>query len=85
MFPNLCGIYSEAHEVQMVGTWIYYTCILYAPCKCVVNTLRPEQNGRHFTDDIFNCNFFNENFRISIKISLKFVSKGPIHSKSGLV
>ena len=37
------------------------------------NTLRPRQNGRHFTDDIFNCIFLNEMVWISIKISLKLV------------
>ena len=37
------------------------------------NTLRPRQNGRHFPEDIFKWIFLNENVRISIKISLKFV------------
>ena len=44
-----------------------------------INTLRPRQNGRHFADDIFKRIFFNENVWISIKISLKFVPKGPIN------
>ena len=43
-----------------------------------VNTLRPRQNGRHFPDNIFQCIFLNENVQISIKISLKFVAKGPV-------
>ena len=42
-----------------------------------INTLRPRQNGCHFHDDIFKCIFMNENVWISIKISLKFVPKGP--------
>ena len=45
-----------------------------------VNTLRPRQNGRHFPDDIFKCIFLKENVLISIKISLKFVPKGPINN-----
>ena len=45
-----------------------------------LNTLRPRQNGRHFADDIFNGIFFNENVWILIKISLKFVPKGPINN-----
>ena len=49
------------------------------------NTLRSRQNGWHFTDDIFNCLFFNENVWISIKISLKFVPKGPINNIPALV
>ena len=43
-----------------------------------INTLRPRQNGRHFADDAFNRVFVNENVRISIELSLKFVPKGPI-------
>ena len=34
----------------------------------------------HFPDDILKCIFCNENVRISIKISLKFVPKGPINN-----
>ena len=52
---------------------------------CWVNTLRPRQNGRHFPDDIFKCIFLNENIWISIKISLKFVPKGPINNIPALV
>ena len=44
------------------------------------NRLRPRQNEQHFADDIFKCIFFNENVWISIKISLKFVAKGPINN-----
>ena len=49
------------------------------------NTLRPKQNGRHFPDDTFKRIFLNDNVRISIKISPKFVSKGPIINISALV
>ena len=50
-----------------------------------LNTVRPRQNGRHFPDDIFKCIFLNENMWISIKFSLKFVSKGPINNIPALV
>ena len=50
-----------------------------------VNTLRPRQNGRHFTDDTFKRIFMNENSRIPIKISLNFVPKGPINNIQALV
>ena len=50
-----------------------------------VNTSRPRQNGRHFTDDIFKCIFLNENVWIPIKISLKFVPHGPINNIPALV
>ena len=51
----------------------------------VINTLRPRQNGRHFSDDIFKCIFSNENVWISIEISLKFVPQGPINNIPALV
>ena len=50
-----------------------------------INTLRPRQNGRHFTDDIFKCIFLNENVWIPIKISMKFVPRGPINNIPALV
>ena len=51
----------------------------------MVNTLRPRQDGRHFPDDNFKCIFLNENEWISLKISLKFVHKGPINNIPALV
>ena len=50
-----------------------------------VNTLRPRQNGCHFPNDLFKCIFLNENVWILIKISLKFVHKGPISNNPALV
>ena len=50
-----------------------------------INTLRPRQNVRHFPEDIFKCIFLNENVWILIKISLKFVPKGPINNILALV
>ena len=50
-----------------------------------VYTLRPRQNGPHFPDDIFKYIFLNENIRISIKVSLKFVPKGSITNIPALV
>ena len=44
------------------------------------NTLRPRQNGCLFADHTFKRVFLNENVRISIKISLKFVPKVPINN-----
>ena len=49
------------------------------------NTLRPKQNGCHFPDDSFKWIFLNENVWISIEVSLKFVSKGPINNIPALV
>ena len=46
-------------------------------CQLYINTLRPWQNGRHFADDLFKCNFLNENVWILIRFSLKSVPKVP--------
>ena len=43
----------------------------------MINPSPPGQNGCHFAYHIFKCIFFNENVQILIKISLKFVPKGP--------
>ena len=62
--------------------------VIFTSCYSFVvqlNTLRPRQNGRHFPDDIFKCIFLNENVGIPIKISLKFVPKGPINNIPALV
>ena len=50
-----------------------------------LNSSRPRPNRRHFEDDIFKCIFLNENVWIPIKISLKFVPKGPINNIPALV
>ena len=65
-------------------------CINWVACVGLVNqhifnTLRPRQDGCHFADDIFKCIFLNENVWIPIKISLKFIPKGPINNISELV
>ena len=48
-------------------------------------SLRSRQNGRLFADDVFKCIFLNENVLILIKISLKFIPKGPINNIPALV
>ena len=53
--------------------------------KSCFNTLRSRQNGRHFADDTFKRIFLNENVRILLKISLKFVPKVRINNIPALV
>ena len=36
-------------------------------------------------DDIFKCIFVNENHRILVEISLKFVPRGPIDNNPALI
>ena len=50
-----------------------------------VNTLRPRQNGHHFTDDVFKWIFLNKNVWISFKVSLEFVPKVPVNNIPALV
>ena len=59
-------------------------------CICItkpqrVNSSLPGQNGCHFADHIFRCIFMNKKFCILIKISFKFVPKGPIDINVALV
>ena len=51
----------------------------------MINSSPPEENDRHFGDDIFRCIFVNENFSILIKISVKFVPYRPIDNNPALV
>ena len=39
----------------------------------------------NLADDIFKCIFINEKFCILIRISLKFVPRGPIDNRPALV
>ena len=57
----------------------------YTNKRCLLNTLRPRQNGCHFADDISKCIFLNENVWIPVEISLKFIPKGPINNIPALV
>ena len=59
--------------------------LLFLAATKQLNTLRPRQNGRHFADDTFKRIFLNEDIRILIEISLKFVPKGPINNIPALV
>ena len=83
---------SMSHDSLMAGIGSFLLLVPenpgkhidYAP-QYVINSLRPRQNRRHFADDVFKCNFLNENVWISIKISLKFVPKDLINNIPALV
>ena len=74
--PHLHGLVQDCSISSALALEIPQSCI---------NTLRPRQNGRHFADNIFKCIFLNENVWIPIKISLKFVPKGPVNNIPALV
>ena len=50
-----------------------------------INSSPPGQNGYPFSDDIFRCISLNEKFCILIKISPRFVPKGPIYNNPVIV
>ena len=66
---------DDNHSMKPLGPAVQL-CLCWSPLG---------QNGRHFADDIFRCIFVNEKFCILIKISLKFVPKGPIDNNPVLV
>ena len=71
---------------QTVHQDIDLVCLEYSGFSTrMVITLRPRQHGRHIADDTFKRIFLNENVIISIKISLKFVPKGPNNNIPELV
>ena len=82
---NTGVIANSRNGLAFDGDWMTKIGMHHTTFAGHINTLRPIQNGRHFTDDIFKCIFLNENVWISIKISLKFVPKGPINNIPTLV
>ena len=80
----MLGMWSQCNFAQTVTallSWLLQNVIV----TLLFNTLRLRQNGRRFPDNIFKCIFLYENVWISIKISLKFVPKGPINNIPALV
>ena len=77
---------------SLIRIFQFWGCELYT-CSSIVSvfrrpaiiTLGPRQNGRHFADDTFKRIFLSENGGMSIKISLKFILKGPISNIPSLV
>ena len=92
---------QHLHLASVVGTYVFFSqlreiievcrhddeqkSVSQSSSKRWFNTLWPRRNGRHVPDEIFKCIFLNENIRISMKISLKFIPKGPIDNIPALV
>ena len=72
----ICETYTYAKSYEKL--WLCFIMLFFI-------TLRPRQNGHRFTDDSFKQIFLNENIRIAMKISLKFVPNGPINNNPELV
>ena len=84
--------YLRILEIACQRATVYLNCVelnceAYPP-SCYtyfLDTLRLRQYCRQFPDDIFKCIFLNENMSILIKISQKFIPKGPINNIPALV
>ena len=82
-----CLLAPTAGLMPIMSSYLQLATIVHGQDRLLVhhphilNTLRPRQNGRHFTDDIFKCIFLYEN----IWISLKFVPKDPVNNIPALV
>ena len=76
--------WPDPYIVQFHYNTVQYNTLLHT-AHWWLNTLRLSQNGCHFPDNIFKCIFSNENVKVLIKISLKFVPKGPINNIPALV
>ena len=72
-------------DINHMTWWLSARLQVTTVLQKAINTLRPRQNGRHFTDDTFKRIFLNENIRILIKLSLKSVPKGPINNIPAMV
>ena len=90
-----CEQYNGFSLVSMWGTawfWFWHNdgyhglyVLNLIIIKFCLNTLRPEQNGHHFPEDIFKWIFVNKNAWFFIKNSLKLVPMGPINNIPALV
>ena len=74
------------HKWFLIPQWSHNNLMftINGPSNCI-NTWRPRQNGRRFSDNTFQRIFVTENVIIAIEISLKFVPKGPINNIPALV
>ena len=81
------NVNQQHSNISQFGTkwcgWLWSAILVKE--RQIHNTLRPRQNGRQFPDNNFKCIFSNENIQMLIKISLKFVPKGPINNIPPLV
>ena len=80
----------EVHIIlwRLAVLWLSGLCVTsyvsYLSLALIFDILRPRQNGR-FRGRHVEMHFFNENVWIPVKISLKFVPKGPMNNIAALV
>ena len=74
-----CVIAENLWRVHFMSIYCE-TALRWMPLNTFDYHIKAETNGRHFADDIFKCIFLDDNVWIPIKMSLKFVPKGPINN-----
>ena len=81
-----------AHGDRDKMATIWQTCFIlnFSDCRLPRTCgkqmhLRPRHNGRNFQDEIFKSIFFDENVKISTRMSLTFVPKGSINNNPAWV
>ena len=80
----LLGLTDDKSTLVQLMMW-HWAGVKSLPEPILTQILRLRRNDRHFAGDIFKFMFLYENIWISIKISLKFVPKGPINNIPTLV
>ena len=77
------------HSRQQTIIWtndnLVYWCIYTSLSMDELTHWGWDKMAAFFPDGIFKCNFLNEDVQIAIKISMKFVPKGPINNIPALV
>ena len=81
--PATRGTYSPG-DWRCDEAWRAQT-LVYPPVMCQQRLIYCTWELNVMADDIFKCIFLNENAWIPVKISLKFVPKGPINNIPALV
>ena len=77
---------TRSHHIQGIGSSSAVSSLTsHKAMMCDINSSSPGQNGCHFTDNIFKSILMNEKFCILIRISQRFVPKGPIDNNQALV
>ena len=75
------GWYLRQKPTSAIET-LYENAGIYVDSMTICNS---PPHPCHFTDEIFKYIFMNEKSSILIKISLKFIPKGPIENNSALI
>ena len=85
---RFCGIHRTAFSGKILIISISKMSLKITILKLLLHLLTHwarDTRGRHFADDIFKSIFLNESVWIPIKISLKFVPKGPNNNIPAMV